>query len=69
MKAEEIATLLKSEPFKPFSLIMDDVRSFKVEKPGQLLLTRSKAVIAVDISNGVADHVEHCALTEISSVV
>jgi hypothetical protein len=47
MKPEEMRSLVKQEPFRPFRVYLDDGRVFEVRHPSLTLITRRDFVIGI----------------------
>lgn len=65
MRPEDLLQLTRKHPFEPFRLHTTDGKRYDVFHPDQIIVLRSRAVVAAGNDNGVPERVEHLALLHI----
>ena len=70
MRAEELRTLLRRQPFVPIRIHFSDGTSYDVKHPEMAFLTRSTVEIGLEEveGSGIADNVVYCSLVHIVRV-
>jgi hypothetical protein len=70
MKAEELATLLRAQPFSPLVIQMSDGQSYEIPRPGLAIVTTSTVAIGIPRDNGsrLAERIVRRPITDIISV-
>lgn len=68
MRPEDLFEFTRRRPFAPYRIHATDARSYDISHPDQVIVLRSRLVIAVGAENGVPDHVEHLALIHVVRV-
>ncbi|MBW3599336.1 MAG: hypothetical protein KY475_18965 [Planctomycetes bacterium] len=68
MRAEHLRELVRRQPFEAFRVYTTDGKSYEIHHPDQVIVLRSRFVIGVGGSNGVAEHLEHIALAHVVRV-
>ena len=65
MRPENLLELLRRRPFEPFRIFATDGRTFDVKHPDQMIVLRSRAVLASGGDAHVPDHLKHLALVHV----
>ena len=65
MRPDDILELVRRQPFAPFRIHITGGKTYDVQHPDQIIVLRSRAVLAVGGDNGVGDRLEHVALVHI----
>ncbi len=68
MRAEDLHEFTRKQPFSPYRIHVTDCHAYDLRHPDQVIVLRSRVVVAVGADQGVADHVEHVALIHIARV-
>lgn len=65
MRPDDLLELVRRQPFAPFRIHITDGSMYDVVHPDQIIVLRSRAVLAVGGSNGVPDRLEHVGLVHV----
>jgi hypothetical protein len=68
INAEEIRTLQKQTPFRPFKLHLSDGRSFAVMHPEQFMVLRHRVVLGLPETADIPERSENLSMLHITSV-
>ena len=68
MRPEDLHEFTRKRPFLPYRIHITGGQTYDVRHPDQVIVLRSRVVIAVGADSGVADHVDHVALIHIVRV-
>ena len=69
MSPEGIRTLLKTQPFRPFRLVMSSGRSYDVRHPEMALLLKNDLLVGVDIADdGMPAEFDICPLLHVATI-
>lgn len=68
MRPDDLLELVRRQPFGPFRLHITGGKTYDVQHPDQIIVLRSRAVLAVGGENGVGDQLEHVALVDVVRV-
>lgn len=68
MRPDDLIELVRRKPFEPFRIHITGGRMYDVCHPDQIIVLRSRAVLAVGAENGVAERLEHVALVHVVRV-
>jgi hypothetical protein len=70
MTANELVALLRTQPFSPLLVQMNDSRTYEIRRPGLAIVTPHTVVIGLSRANGsrLAEQIVRCTITEIASV-
>ena len=61
MRAEDILEFLRRRPFAPIRIHVTDGRTYDVRHPDQIIVLRSRIIIAASGESTIPEHVEHLA--------
>ena len=65
MRPNDLLELVRRQPFAPFRLHVTDGTTYDVRHPDQIIVLRSRAVLAAGGDDVVPDRLEHVALVHI----
>jgi hypothetical protein len=65
MRPEDLHEFTRKRPFSPYRIYTTDGRTYEIRHPDQVLVLRSRVIIATGGNNDVPDHSEHVALLHI----
>ena len=68
INAEEIRTLQKQTPFKPFRIHLSDGRAFTLLHPEQFIVLRNKVVLGLPETAEIPERTENLSILHITSV-
>lgn len=68
MRPDDLLELVRRQPFAPFRVHITGGKTYDVRHPDQIIVLRSRAVVAVGGENGVGDRLEHVALVHVVRV-
>lgn len=68
MRPDDLLELVRRQPFAPFRVHITGGKTYDVRHPDQIIVLRSRAVVAVGGENGVGDRLEHIALVYVVRV-
>ncbi|MCA9154911.1 MAG: hypothetical protein R3C99_24435 [Pirellulaceae bacterium] len=66
MRPDDLLELVRRQPFVPFRLHVTDGKSYEVYHPDQIIVLRSRAVLAVGGSSHLRDRLEHIGLVHVT---
>jgi hypothetical protein len=65
MRPDDVLELVRRQPFAPFRIHITGGKTYDVQHPDQIIVLRSRAVLAVGSEDGVGDRLEHVALVHV----
>ena len=65
MRADDLIELVRRQPFAPFRIHVTGGVTYDVRHPDQIIVLRSRAVLAAGADNGIPDRLEHVALVHV----
>jgi len=65
MRPTDLTELVRKQPFAPFRIHITDGTTYDVRHPDQIIVLRSRAVLAVGGDNGVPEQLEHVSLLHV----
>lgn len=68
MRPDGLVELVRRQPFVPFRLHETGGKTYEVRHPEQIVVLRSRAVVAVGGENGIGEGVEHVALIHVTRI-
>ena len=68
MSPDDLLDFVRRQPFAPFRVHITGGKSYDVRHPDQIIVLRSRAVLAVGGENGVGDRLEHVSLVHVVRV-
>lgn len=69
MSPEGIRTLLKTQPFRPFRLVMSSGKAYDVRHPEMALLLKNDILVGVDIADdGMPAEFDICPLLHVATI-
>lgn len=68
MRPEDLLDLVRRQPFAPLRIHITGGKTYNVQHPDQIIVLRSRAVLAVGGEDGVGDRLEHVALVHVVRV-
>jgi len=68
MRPDDLLEFVRRQPFTPFRIHVTDGKVFDVDHPDQIIVLRSRAVLAAGGENGVGERLEHVALIHVARV-
>ncbi len=69
MKAESIKEVLDATPFRPVRLVMSDGKTFDIDHPEVVVVSRDRLVIGQGVDeHGIVDHFVHCSLIHVTRI-
>jgi len=68
MRPDDLLKLVRRQPFAPFRIHITGGKTYDVQHPDQIIVLRSRAVLAVGRENGLGERLEHVALLHVVRV-
>jgi len=68
MRANDLLELVRRQPFGPFRIHVKDGTTYEVRHPDQIIVLRSRAVLAAGEDDTVPDRLEHVSLVHIERI-
>jgi hypothetical protein len=68
MRPDDLLELTRRQPFAPFRIHVTGGVTYDVRHPDQIIVLRSRAVLAAAGDNAIPDRLEHVALVHIVRV-
>jgi hypothetical protein len=65
MRPNDLLELVRRQPFAPFRIHCSDGKTYVVRHPDQIIVLRSRAVLAAGEDEEIPDQLEHVALVHI----
>jgi hypothetical protein len=65
MRPGDFHEFTRRRPFAPYRLSTTEGRTCEIRHPDQVIVLRSRVVVAAGGENGVPDHLEHIALLQV----
>ncbi len=65
MRPDDLLELVRRQPFGPFRIHITGGKTYDVQHPDQIIVLRSRAVLAVGGEDGVGDRLEQIALVHV----
>lgn len=65
MRPDDLIEFVRRKPFLPFRIHVTDGQSFDVRHPEQVLVLKTRVLVAVGGKNGIGDRSEHIALIHV----
>jgi hypothetical protein len=68
MCPDDLVEQVRRQPFVPFRLHVTGGKTYEVRHPEQIIVLRSRAVVAVGGANGIGEGFEHVALIHVTRI-
>ena len=65
MRPNDLLEFIRRQPFAPFRIHLTDGTTYDVRHPDQIIVLRSRAVLAASADDTIPDRLEHVALVHI----
>jgi hypothetical protein len=68
MRSDDLREFMRHQPFEPFRFFTTEGKAYEIRHPDQMIVLRSRVVLAVGADESDPDRTEHIALLHIVRV-